>query len=396
MQIRQFVPWAVALMCLVVVSVHAQTDPIVVNCDQGESLNRALARMNKATPATVLVKGTCTEYVRISGFDGLTLKGSQGATLVQPSVVPGTGLEVHVLFIEASHRITISGLAVHSLSSALAGIGIGRNSLDIRLRNMTVDGAGPFGIIIFESSQVSLARVTARDPGYSTVGIFDVSDVHIEDCLFEHTTGAFWHAGLHVDSGHVTMHGTTIRNMQVGIVVGTNGSVELVDSQSYYPIGGPSDVVIENPAGTNFWGVWVGSGSSLNVGGANLRITNPGQPWGWNTGGVFVTDGGTLTTGGNGGNLFVSGSQGQGVLVSNSSHASLAGASITGSVHGGLVAVNLSTISAASSNPLTQISGNGTDLSCDSKSQITGSSNIANATRVQCSNLLPGDFENLP
>jgi hypothetical protein len=52
----------------------------------------------------VRVKGTCTEYVRISGFDGLTLKGSQGATLVQPSVDPGTGLEVRVLFIEAIRR----------------------------------------------------------------------------------------------------------------------------------------------------------------------------------------------------------------------------------------------------------------------------------------------------
>src|SRR5258705_13942010 len=72
MRIRQFVSWAVALVCLVVVSVNAQADPIVVNCDQGQSLNRTLARMNKATPATVLVKGTCIEYVRVSGFDGLT------------------------------------------------------------------------------------------------------------------------------------------------------------------------------------------------------------------------------------------------------------------------------------------------------------------------------------
>ena len=393
MRIRQFESWAAVLVCLVVVSVNAQADPIVVNCDQGQSLNRTLARMNKAAPATVLVKGTCTEHVRISGFDGLTLKGSQGATLVQPSADPGNGLEFHELFIEASRSITIDGFAIRSRASALGGIGIGRNSLDVRLRNLTVDGAGVFGIIIFESSQVSLARVTARDPGYGTVGVFDFSDVHIEDCLFEHTTGALWHAGLHVDSGHVTMHGTTIRNMQVGMAIGTGGSVELVNGSSYYPLGGPSDVVIESPAGTNFFGVSVESGASLNLGSAKLRITNPGQPGGGNTAGVFVSDASTLNAGAN---LIVSGSQNHGVLVRNNSHASLAGSSISGSSHGGLVAANLSTIAVVTSNPMTQISGNGTDLFCDSKSLITGGANIANATNVQCSNLLPGDYENLP
>ena len=95
-------------------------------------------------------------------------------------------------------------------------------------------------------------------------------------------------------------------------------------------------------------------------------------------------------------NLVVSGSHGHGVLVKNNSHASLAGSSITGSSHGGLVVVNQSTIAVGWNDPLTAISGNGTDLFCDSKSLITGGANIANATIVQCNNVLPGDYENLP
>jgi hypothetical protein len=368
-------------------------DPMVVNCDQGQSLNRTLAKMKKDTPATVLVKGTCSEYVRIIGFEGLTLKGLQGATLLQPSVDPGDGLAIHVLSIEASRSITIDGFAIHSGASALAGIGIGGNSIDVRLRNLTIDGAGAFGMIVYESSQVSLARVTARDPGYATVGVYDVSDVHVEDCLFEHSTGAFWHAGLDVSSGHVTMQKTTIRNMQVGVNIAGSGSVDIQSFNSYYPLSEPRDVVIESPTGTNFWGVAVGSSSLLNLGDTRLRITNPGQPWGGNTAGVFVSDGGTLNAGAN---LTVSGSQGQGVFVSNNSHASMAGSSITGSGHGGLVVVNLSTIAVGTSSTLTGISGNGTDLFCDSNSLITGGANIANAATVQCSNLLPGDYENLP
>jgi len=83
--------------------------------------------------------------------------------------------------------------------------------------------------------------------------------------------------------------------------------------------------------------------------------------------------------------------------VSNNSHASLAGSSITGSGHGGLVVANLSTVAVgAGTNPMTQITGNGTDLFCDSKSVITGGANIANATSVNCCNLLTGNTEPVP
>src|SRR5467141_2393493 len=367
--------------------------PVVVNCDQGQSLNRTLSRLDKHSPATVLVKGTCTEFVQVNRFEDLALKGLPGATLQQPSKDPGNGLIIHVLLIEASRSITIDGFAIHSGASALRDIGIGRNSIDVQLRNLTVDGASGFGIFVFESSQVSLAHVTARNPGFATVGVVDVSDVHIESSLFENSTGAPWQVGLFVVSGHVTMQNTTIRNMQVGIDISRSGSVDIQSFNSYFPISMPTDVLIESPAGTNFYGVSVGNGSLLNLGAAKLRITNPGQPWGGNTAGVSVSDGGTLSAGAN---LVISGSQGQGVFVSNNSHASLAGSSITGSAHGGLVAANLSTISVATSNPLTLVGGNKTDLFCDSKSVITGSANLGGVPIVSCGNMLPGATEPVP
>src|SRR5437879_2899690 len=86
--------------------------PVVVNCDQGQSLNRTLSRMDNDSPATVLVKGTCTEFVQVNGFEGLTLKGLPGATLQQPSKDPGNGLVMDVLLIEASRSITIDGFAI--------------------------------------------------------------------------------------------------------------------------------------------------------------------------------------------------------------------------------------------------------------------------------------------
>ena len=368
-------------------------DPVVVYCNQGQSINRTLSRIDRDAPTTVFVQGTCTEYVRITGFHGLTLKGLPGAVIQQPSVDPTDGLAIQVLLIEASQSVTIDGFAIHSRSSALEGAGIGGNSQDVRLRNLTIDGAAVFGVFVFEASQVSLAKVNATDPGYAGVGAYDVSDVHIEDCAFEQSTGISWHAGIDVGSGHVTMQRTTISNMQVGINIYKGGSVDIQSFNSYFPVVAPNDVVIQSPAGTNYYGVFVGSGATLNLGDTKLRITNAGQPWGGSTGGVSLTDGGTLSAGGN---LVVTGSQGQGVFVSNNSHASLAGSSITGSGHGGLVAVNLSTIAVGTSSPLTLIGGNGIDLFCDAKSQISGSSNLAGVPTVQCTNLLSGDTVVLP
>ncbi len=368
-------------------------DPIVVNCDQGQSLNSTLSRLERHTPLTVLVTGTCTEFVQVNGFEGLTLKGLPGATLQQPSTNPGNGLIIQVLLIEASSSITVDGFAIHSGPSAISDIGIGRGSNDVRLRNLTIDGPSVFGIEVFETSQVSLAHVTVRDSGFAGIAVLDVSDVHIESSLFENSTGASFRAGLLVGSGHVTMQTTTIRNMQQGISIGAKGSVDIQSFNSYFPISQPTDVVIENPAGTNFQGAKVESGSALNLGDTKLRITNPGRPFGGNTAGVWVTNGSTLSD--PNGNLIVSGSQGQGIFVSDNSHASLTGSSITGSNHGGLVVANLSTV-AVGTGPFTQISGNGTDLFCDSRSLITGAANIANATTVQCGNLLPGDTVPLP
>jgi threonine aldolase len=131
----------------------------------------------------------------------------------------------------------------------------------------------------------------------------------------------------------------------------------------------------------------------LNLSNARLLISNAGQPYGFNSSAVFVTNGSTLNATAS---LVITGSRGQGVIVNNSSHAALAGSTITGGAHGGLVVVNESTAGATLTNPLTSISGNVADLFCDSKSQITGASYIANATVVQCNNILPGLYETLP
>lgn len=375
--------------------VMAMPPDISVNCDAGQSITRSLNNLNKwnnkDTPIILNVKGTCTEYVLISGFEGLTIKGL-GATITQPSTDPGNGLTINVVTVASSRSVTISGFTILSRSSALADIGIAGHSSDIRLRNLTLQGAGIFGASAYEGSQISLANVTVRDPGYAAVSAYDLSDVHVEDCLFENTTGSYWHTGLDVGSGHVTIHGTTIRNMQVGMNVYANGIVDLVDFNTYYRAGGNTEVMIENPAGTNFYGVQLRDGASLNLNSAKLRITNAGQPWGSNTGGIWIGVGSKMEAGAN---LVISGSQGQGLFVSDNSHATLGGSSITGSGHGGVVVVNQSSVDFGGGMSLTQVSGNAADLFCDAHSMITGGANVAFGSN-QCGNLLASEFDVIP
>ena len=370
-----------------------------VNCSIGQSITSTLATLTKLQPATVTVQGTCTEYVLIDGFENLTLAGAPGATLQQPSTIPTTN-PVFVLSIKASRNVTVTGLAVRSLSSPnilLSSIGIGGGSNQVRLQGVTTDGS--WGIIVYELSQVWIVRATVNiTSGYAGITAFDRSDVHIVDGLIERPANSNFNAGLSVASGHVTMQGMTIRDMQQGISIGSSGSV---DFENFDLMAAGIDVIIDNPSGTNFNGVIVSGGSSLNVGGgAGLRINNAGQPYGGDTGAVFVSNGSILDAAPSARpNFVITNSRGQGVIVSNDSHARLSGSSITGGTHGGLVVTNLSTASVDFNffgNPVSTITGNGTDVFCDSQSRITGGSNIANANTVSCNNLLPGSYENLP
>ena len=361
--------------------------PVTVDCSNGQSLNRTLAKLNTIFPTTVFVKGTCTEYVQVLGFDHLTIRGESGATLAQPSTVGGNFLNA-VLLIESSRSIIVEGFNIQADPATGTGIGIGHGSTDVRLRNLKIQGGGE-GIIIFEGSQVSLAHVVGLDSGYTPLGIYDSSDVHVEHCSFNNPTGAQWHAGIDLGSSHLTIYDTTIRNMQIGINAAAGSIVDVQSFTTYFLAGGPTDVIIDSPAGTNFDGVDLSGGSSLNVLGAKFAINQPGQPWGGTTAGILVSDRSVLSS--VNANLVISGSHGQGILVENNSHATLAGASVTGSGHGGLVLGNLSSIdvSPGNGNLLTLIGGNAVDLYCDSNSTITGSSNFAGVPTSQCASVLP-------
>jgi hypothetical protein len=391
----KWINWWILIQLVLVASVavaETPTQSITVDCNNGQSLNGTLSKLDKQTPSVVSVNGTCTEYVQVIGFENLTLKGLAGATLLQPTTGAGN-LFNSLLFIESSRSVTVDGFSIQADTVTDPAVGIGHGSSDIRLRHLNIQG-GTAGIFVFEHSQVSIAQVTAQDPGYSTLGVYDSSDVHVERSVFEDSTGALWHVGMDVGASHITVYGTTISNMQVGINGHDGAIIDVQTFDTYYALGGPSDVVIDNSAGTNYNGVTIDTGGSLNVTGAKLVINKPGQSWGGTTGGVLISDGAAMTA--TNGYLVITGSNGQGVMALNNSHATVIGATVTRGSHGGLVAANLSSIDLSVGTTLTRVGGNSVDLFCDPGSAITGSANLSGVPTSQCANLLAGETVTLP
>jgi hypothetical protein len=313
-----------------------------------------------------------------------------GATLAQPTT--GAGNLLGLLYIESSRSVYVNGLTIQADTTTVAAIAIGRGSSDIRLRYLNIQG-GSSGISIFEHSQVSIAYVTAQDPGFTTLGVYDLSDVHVERSSFTSSTGTSYQVGLFVGASHITMYDTSITNMQVGIDAYAGSIIDVLLFTSYYTNVVPTDVVIDSPAGTNYNGVTISGGGSLNVTGAKLVINKPGQTYGGTSGGVLISDDASLTS--SNGYLVITGSKGQGVMVLNNSHATVIGATVTGSAHGGLVATNLSSID-VSVGTLSLVSGNSVDLFCDPDSTITGTANLSGVPTAQCTNLLAGETVALP
>jgi len=366
--------------------------PITVDCSKCQSLNQTLSKLKRQSAYTVSVNGTCTEFVQVVGFHNLVLKGLPGATLVQPSS-GGGNLANDTLYIQSSQSVQVEGFHLQASANGLPNIGIGHGSTDISLRSLDIQGGGG-GIIVFENSQVSVAYVHVKDTGYSTLAMYDSSDVHVEHCLFENTATDGWHQGISLGASHVTMYATTIRNMQQAIGAGANSIVDLVVYNTYYVTTGNTDVVIDSSAGLTFSGVNM-VGGSLNIYGAKLVINKSGQSWGGTTAGVNLDEGATMIA--NSGLLSIAGSLGQGIVAMNNSHATLFGANILHGTHAGLVAINNSSIDLSTNNtPPSTISGNAVDLFCDSDSKITGTLNIAGSPTAQCTNLLSGETVPLP
>lgn len=255
----RFVLVLVAALCL---GTLAQAADIAVDCGakKNNSINAALALLDKTGPHTITVSGACSEEVVIENFDDLTLRGNPGASINDPT--PSV--------LDDNNVVTIGG------------------SRDVTVRDLTING-GADGITCFRFSVCYLLNLTVQG-GYEGISLARSEAFVGDNTVIQNTaaSGISVFNGAHLRAGpYLTANGVTIQNNgsssegAVGVTVGNGSYADLfqvtIQGHTY-----GEGVIVDFGSHVRLVGSTVtgSGGTGVSVGGASvLRLQSlPGFP----------------------------------------------------------------------------------------------------------------------
>ncbi len=246
MKVRSEMIKAIALIGLVILIAPtfatAQGLTLRVNCDMGQSVQRALDRLNLFNvPTTIVVTGTCNEEIVIKGDDS-TLQGG---------IYIGSDPSRSTITVRSARRVLITGATV---SGAFNGVGViqgGSLSIDqatirnnakngvvatenstLYLTNSTVENNGNAGVVSISSSAARVGQNisggtgpnTIRNNGTSGVAVLRSASALIDGNTIEGNSGD----GVNVEGGSATVINNVIRgNQSKGITVNSSGHARI-------------------------------------------------------------------------------------------------------------------------------------------------------------------------
>lgn len=212
---------------------------VSVDCNDGESINRAITRTNLAQRLTISVSGTCVENIVIDR-DHVTLNAVTGASIVAAETGDPFSSAVAVL---GATNVTIQGFA-------------------------SISG-GFFAILISNGSQADVRNNTIHAANQG-LGIWRNSSAVVEDnWIHDNTTGI-----LVIQSSNIVARRNTINSNNYG--------VRVFDSSH----GDFSDNAI---AGNDARGVEANQGSSIRLNGDKISANGTGVSVRWNSFALFWT-----------------------------------------------------------------------------------------------------------
>lgn len=366
----------VACVLLFLAAAFSLSADTKVDCNKGESINTALAKLKKSGPNVVTISGTCTEDVVIVGFDDLRLV-ADGAAVLNPA----TATSKRVVLVSSSRLVSIDGFTM-TLSNAVPQPWVAEfnGSSGCSIANMSITGGG--GIRLQRSSNVAIADVAMHD---AVIGIIvgNACQSDIRGVTIEFAPPSLGNVGIAVFSGSTAfVEGVTVSGYSTGVIAG--GGQFFVPGATFFDSGRP--VVIDH----NRIGISANANGLVQLSAAT-QITNNGNG-GDLTGGVVVNGGSVTALAGNPafGSVEIRDNNGQGVLVLNNGTSSITGsfAFVSNNHLNGFAVVNGGIASFVNG---VNVTGNGAkDLFCDDRGLITGSASVAGATKVQCTNMIPG------
>src|SRR5687768_2271809 len=162
---------------LTVVRADAQVREAKVDCDKGESINQAIAKLNPREPNLVRVSGTCTETIDVFNYNDLSVVGQPGAVLIpDPTFDEAVFLNVAIRFRLIGFTINGSGASTgvslfrcvncivsgNTLNGVAAGVSVVTNSsVDVSNNSIFVSGllpgGSPHGVSVAQGSRATLA-----------------------------------------------------------------------------------------------------------------------------------------------------------------------------------------------------------------------------------------------
>lgn len=245
-----------------------------VDCNDGESINRAIRRSNLSEKLTIVVRGTCVENVVIDR-DWVTL---------QPSKWGGGSIE-----------------ADSGGTSTWAVAVFGAQNVTIQDFDSIDAAGGIFAILISNGSAATIRNNTIHGASFQGLGIFRTSSAVAEDnWIHDNSQGI----GVQGSSFAETKHNTITSNTFAGVVVVQSSHVQSSDN----------DV-----SGNSSFGVLVEGGSSLKLSGGTITGNGTGVSVLWNSFAEFRP---ARTT--------INGNLNYGIVCDKNSSMDLAGVDFTG------------------------------------------------------------------
>ena len=215
----------VAALVLAATVSHAAT--LTVDCDAGQTINGALA---KVTPGDmVLVSGTCKEQVNIAPeIVRVTLDGQKKTTIVHPG---GKAASPHALY-NRGKEIIIKGFTV---TGGLDGIHLSGPASVVIDGNVVTKNSGR-GIHIDKGSIARILNTTVEDSGligiditgasYAYIGVFIPRVPALSPNTIRNTAGP----GINIEraSGAWIVGNTITNNKGTGIVIHRNAQADVI------------------------------------------------------------------------------------------------------------------------------------------------------------------------
>jgi hypothetical protein len=194
---------------------------LTVNCNTGQTIGAALARVAESGPlgangpATILVSGTCNEDVSILRMDHLTLPGNPTATINGGSDPNAVTLGIH-----DSRDVTVNDITI---ARSGLGVNVERQSL-ARFNGVTIQNSQGDGLFCNLESTVQINNSTVQNN----------ADI-----------------GVEVHGGTLILTGTTIQGNTNGGVLAISSRVTTstqLDDQGF-PLGGQPTTIQNNSTG---------------------------------------------------------------------------------------------------------------------------------------------------